>query len=176
MFKWQLKSFFFSIYHGCFLPKLLIDHWFMLRTVTVHVFIEETDFELQGVNVLIYKYLNNLFRNSTHLIDNVDNIRYIPCLLLVQIPAMDMDVSQEWKEYESLCMWTEFWPSVWGSINCKHESSGGSLRSFRTPTRKSSPFTLRYWPSMKWTPNHADFMPVYVLDKTSWNYKIMITL
>lgn len=67
----------------------------MLRTVTVHVFIEETDFELQGVNVLIYKYLNNLIRNSTHLIDNVDNIRYIPCLLLVQIPAMDMDVSQE---------------------------------------------------------------------------------
>lgn len=67
----------------------------MLRSVTVHVFIEETDFELQEVNVLIYKYLNNLFRNSTHLIDNVDNIRYIPCLLLVQIPAMDMDVSQE---------------------------------------------------------------------------------
>lgn len=94
-------------------------------------------------------------------------MRYIPSLLLVQIPAMDPDVSQEWKEYKSLYK-TDFWP------NCKHESSGGSLVTLRTSTGKSSPFTLRYWPSMKWTPSQADLMPVYVLEKKLWNYKFSI--
>lgn len=37
------------IFHGCFVTKLPLAAY---ATVTVHVFIEETDFKFQGVNVL----------------------------------------------------------------------------------------------------------------------------
>lgn len=117
---------------------------------------------------LCYTYQKKKFESQFHTLDI--HCLYLPCLLLVQIPAMDLDVSQEWKECESYGF--EFTPLAFDvlseSINCKHESSGGLLRTFKTPTRKSSPFTLRYWLSMKWTPIQAESMPVYPLDNKIW--------
>lgn len=107
----------------------------------------------------------NVFCSSTHLIDTVDEI--YTKLASGANSSHGSGCVTGMNEYKSLYK-TDFWP------NCKHESSGGSLVTLRTSTGKSSPFTLRYWPSMKWTPSQADLMPVYVLEKKLWNYKFSI--
>lgn len=46
-------------------------HWLLIyATVTLHVFIEETDFKFQGVKM----HYKNVFCSSTHLIDTVAEI------------------------------------------------------------------------------------------------------
>lgn len=91
--------------------------------------------------------------------------KHLPYLSLVQTPAMDLVMPQEWNKLGKVKLET---------CSCKQLS--GSFVVIMTPSGKSSPFTLRCCPSMEWTPNHADSIPVYALGFNKLNNKYSVKI